>query len=384
MKQNILFVIHTYNTGGVVSSLRSILHSGLSLRYEFRVFSITRGYDHRKEFLKWDCGCNFLTESYFSDFADFPIGRKMEALPIKILKSVPCIREKLKQAIIKFTIWRIEKKVDPCLIIAFQEGMTTDFCSIFRSPNKIAWIHSDYNGVMPVSVDKLQLYSEYRKIVCVSEFTRSNFISRYPSLKDRVCAIHNVFDQQDIVQKSKQKIDDIRFKTDLYTIITVGRISYIKQLSQLPAVASKLKNMGAQFRWYIIGGGNEGGEKERLDQELAKYDLDDMFVLLGNKPNPYPYFREADLLVTNSSSEACPMIFNEAKILGLSVVSNNFGSAYEFLSSDEGDIITTTDNMAGVIYLLITKEKQKKAFRDVSSDSIEKISALIDEFCRPL
>ena len=142
--------------------------------------------------------------------------------------------------------------------------------------------------------------------------------------------------------------------------------------------------MGAQFRWYIIGGGNEGGEKERLDQELAKYDLDDMFVLLGNKPNPYPYFREADLLVTNSSSEACPMIFNEAKILELSVVSNNFGSAYEFLNSDEGDIITTTDNMAGVIYLLITKGKQKKAFRDVSNDSIEKISALIDEFCRPL
>ncbi len=106
MKQNILFVIHTYNTGGVVSSLRSILHSGLSLRYEFRVFSITRGYDHRKEFLKWDCGCNFLTESYFSDFADFPIGRKMEALPIKILKSVPCLREKLKQALTKFTIWR--------------------------------------------------------------------------------------------------------------------------------------------------------------------------------------------------------------------------------------------------------------------------------------
>ena len=225
---------------------------------------------------------------------------------------------------------------------------------------------------------------EYRKIVCVSEFTKGNFISKYPSLKDRVCAIHNIFDQQDIVRKSKQKIDDKRFKTDLYTIITVGRISYIKQLSQLPAVAFKLKNMGAQFRWYIIGGGNEGGEKERLDEELAKYNLNDMFVLLGNKPNPYPYFREADLLVANSSSEACPMIFNEAKILGLSIVSNNFGSAYEFLNSNEGDIITTTDNMAEVIYLLIAKGKQKKAFRDVSSNSIEKITALIDEFCNPL
>ena len=384
MKQNILFVIHTYNTGGAVSSLRSILHSGLSLRYGFKVFSITRGYDHRKEFLKWDCGCNFLTESYFSDFAGFPIGRKMTALPVKLLKSVSCLREKLQQAIIKYTVRRVEKKVNPSLIIAFQEGVTTEFCSFFRSPNKIAWIHSDNIGVMPVSTDKLQLYLEYRKIVCVSEFTKGNFIFKYPSLKDRVCAIHNIFDQQDIVRKSKQKIDDKRFKTDLYTIITVGRISYIKQLSQLPAVAFKLKNMGAQFRWYIIGGGNEGGEKERLDEELAKYNLNDMFVLLGNKPNPYPYFREADLLVTNSSSEACPMIFNEAKILGLSIVSNNFGSAYEFLNSNEGDIITTTDNMAEVIYLLIAKGKQKKAFRDVSSNSIEKITALIDEFCNPL
>lgn len=378
MKQRILFVIPTYNTGGVVSSLLSILHSSLSTHYEFSVFSIEGGYEHKEEFLKWDCGCNSLTESYYSDFANFTIGKKVSALPIKLLKSMTFLREKLKQIIARRTVRKIEKCVKPSFIIAFQEGKATEISSYFHSSNKIAWIHSDYAGAMPNLME--MVYLKYCKIVCVSEFTKGNFISKYPALKDRVCSIHNVFDHQDIVRKSKQEIDDIRFKTDLYTIITVGRISYIKQISQLPAVASKLKSMGAKFRWYVIGGGNEGGEKEALDQELAKYDLEGIFILLGNKPNPYPYFREADLLVTNSRSEACPMIFNEAKVLGLKIVSNNFGSACEFLNSDEGDIITTTDNMAEVIYSLISKGGQKKVPRNVSNDSIEKITALIEEF----
>ena len=57
-------------------------------------------------------------------------------------------------------------------------------------------------------------------------------------------------------------------------------------------------------------------------QAISDHSVENEVICLGNKTNPYPYFKVADLLVSTSSSEACPMIFNEAKILNLPVMAD--------------------------------------------------------------
>ena len=78
-----------------------------------------------------------------------------------------------------------------------------------------------------------------------------------------------------------------------------------------------------------------------------------MVFYLGNKSNPYPYFRESDLLVCMSSSEACPMIFNEAKVIGLPIVTTDFPSSFEFITSSFDGLIIDFENLSQAIIRFI-------------------------------
>ena len=59
--------------------------------------------------------------------------------------------------------------------------------------------------------------------------------------------------------------------------------------------------------------------------------------LLGETLNPYPYMKGADYLLHPSIHEAAPMVFDEAKVLGLPILSTDTTSAKEMLA--ECDIV---------------------------------------------
>jgi len=58
--------------------------------------------------------------------------------------------------------------------------------------------------------------------------------------------------------------------------------------------------------------------------------------------------------VTLSLSEACPMIFNEAKILQIPIVSSDFGSAKEFINNGVDGIISPIEEFPEVIYQMMS------------------------------
>ena len=165
-------------------------------------------------------------------------------------------------------------------------------------------------------------------------------------------------DSSAIIQKSKEQMDDERFSIDEFTIISVGRISAVKQFNLIPSIASSLKTRGLAFKWYILGGKHEIEPYQKLMQAISDYSVENEVICLGNKTNPYPYFKVADLLVSTSSSEACPMIFNEAKILSLPVVTNNFGSAHEFIVEGQDGQICSLTVMADVIDNIIRTKRR--------------------------
>ena len=98
--------------------------------------------------------------------------------------------------------------------------------------------------------------------------------------------------------------------------------------------------------------------------------MKDCVVYLGGKSNPYPYFKMADLLVCVSESEACPMIFNEAKLLNLPIVSTDFPSAFEFIDRDKDGRITQIEAMADTIADIIS-EDSKRNTNDSTFDANE-------------
>jgi glycosyltransferase involved in cell wall biosynthesis len=353
MNKRILFVIPTLkNGGGTIRSLQNIL---LHLNQEYKIDVLPMFY-YPFDIVKLE-HCKIL-----------PYQASLMALGTNIkdlnhLNDNLIVLNLLLRKIILFAIRRMKllNKLFPLLtrksinkinqeeydtIVAFQEGLPTIFCSfINNTKNKVAWIHSNYEEYKKViKTDEFYIYQKFNQIVCVSMYTKNSFINIYPLLENQTDFIYNTLDENYLKLKSKERIDDKRFNNSDFTLISIGRIDPVKQFSLLPEIASKLKQHHIKFKWYLLGDGDQN-ELNKILSNIAQYKVEDCFFYLGSKFNPYPYIAKSSLLVSSSISEACPYVVNEAKVLGIPVVSTNYGSSYEFINHEENGFITTIEEM---------------------------------------
>lgn len=354
--KKVLFITPTLGMGGTNSSLSAIFTWLQKQDMMIDVFALTHqgkgliSYTYKNALLKE----NMFLSAYICNYSETKGLRKLYVFLVKLLKRLSIIiGYDLEGAINRYVVKKIERDSKYDIVVAFQEGATTKFASLFNCKNKIAWIHCDYNRYLPLNKTEESLYVRYNKIVCVSKYTKSVFCRRYPMFARNTIAIHNILDLDRIKQLSTESIEDIRFKNEDFTILSVGRITPIKQFNLIPHIARQLIAKGVKIKWYILGFSSDDNELNTIIENIKKYDVLNIVTWLGNKPNPYPYFIKSDLLVTLSISEACPMIFNEANILKLPIVTTNFGSADEFIQNGLNGTISTVENITSEIEKMI-------------------------------
>ena len=68
---------------------------------------------------------------------------------------------------------------------------------------------------------------------------------------------------------------------------------------------------------------------------IEENQLQDHFILLGMKENPYPYIKEADIYVQPSRFEGKSIAIDEAKILQKPIVVTNFSTAKDQIKNQE-------------------------------------------------
>lgn len=381
-KISILFVIPGYSLGGTTTSLASLLNSEFSSKYDVEVFAINRRSYSHPDIIQYDIGLNGLTTAFNTDFSTFSKKERLKYLPIKLLKQLKPLSNSLKNWIIARTVKQIEDRNHYDYVVAFQEENTTKFTSRFTNANKIAWIHCDYDKSFGIDVNELGLYNQYKNIVCVSDYTRKSFLGRYPSLDEKTVAIHNLFDGDLVLEKSKGAIDDSRFDNYYFTIVSLGRVSEVKRFYLIPEMAAKLRDMNVAFRWYIIGGRNNNRDFQRVIDAISQYGVENEVIYLGSKSNPYPYLKTADLLVSTSMSEACPMVFNEAKLLHVPILSSDFGSAFEFIEEGKDGYITSIEDMPTKLAELVQNREKLKlnksanSYRDTNNSILKQLYSL--------
>ena len=240
-------------------------------------------------------------------------------------------------------------------VIAYEEGACTFFTSKIKAQNKIAWIHCDYNKYLEniKCKNEYRIYKKYHKIVCVSNFTLNNFLNIYPDFKNKSVCIYNTINKDLIIRASQEKIEDIPISTDRKILLSIGRIVPVKQFSLIPEIISKITSNN--FTWYLIGDIDDSSEFKILKEKLLIFNInEDKFIYLGHKDNPYPYIKCSDILISLSRSEACPYVVNEAKILKVPVISNNYPSAYEFIINGHDGIICSLEDMPTQLDMILT------------------------------
>ena len=348
MKKKILFVIDTLTIGGANSSL-SALYAEMKDYYDMNVFALTHDGDvsshgFRDILLPKD----MLTDAYFGDFAKASNKLKAFKFIVKIVKRLSIfLHINIEKTIYKYAVKKIERYNTFDNVVAFQEDASALFVSLFSCKKKIAWIHCDFTRGYPSS--NARIYHYFNKIVFVSHYTELQFLMKYPHYKGKTCFAYNFLDESRIERLSHALILDIQFSDREFTVLSLGRIVPLKRFSKIPSIVARIKSKGINLKWIIIGPVFDEAEHKRLMDNINKYDVRDSVTWLGGKSNPYPYMKRAYLCVSLSTTEACPMVFNEARVLNVPIVTTDFGSAHEFVTDGVDGYIRPIEKIPDVI-----------------------------------
>lgn len=222
----------------------------------------------------------------------------------------------------------LEQEYD--LAVAYAGPM--DFISYFvtnkiKAKKKIQWVHFDITKINFNYSFAKEIYSKFDKIFTVGEEAKEKFIKNIPSLKDKVEVFYNIISRNLVKQMSERENFTDGF--DGIRILTVGRISQEKNQGMTIPILARLKSDGYNIRWYCIGdGGDYKSECERL---IKSYNIEDSYILLGTKTNPYPYMKNCDIYVQPSLYEGYCVTLIEARCFENPIVATNFTSAKEQL-----------------------------------------------------
>ena len=76
-------------------------------------------------------------------------------------------------------------------------------------------------------------------------------------------------------------------------------------------------------------------KNQQLAQDLA---VSEFVCFEGEKTNPFPYVKYADLFALYSAYEGYPMVVGEAQALGTFILTTNYAAAAEQITPAEGMI----------------------------------------------
>ncbi|MEO6828069.1 MAG: glycosyltransferase [Microbacteriaceae bacterium] len=244
------------------------------------------------------------------------------------------------------------------------------------------------------------LYRQYDRLVSVSptlsEINRRN-LSGYADPEKFVSALNTVeaerilrgaeadltettFDEE--TAQSPRWVQLLLTESPRTTFVTVGRLSPEKNHERMIRAFALVHAADPQTRLVIVG---DGPLRAQLDELLLRLGLTDAVLLTGMQRNPFVIMKHADCFVLSSDYEGQPMVILEALVLGLPVVTVEFGSAGNALSKGSGLVVPQTvgglaEGMAAFLagevpgsaldYLKYNKKAVRQFYRAIGATSL--------------
>jgi len=157
-----------------------------------------------------------------------------------------------------------------------------------------------------------QIYKN-KRLIAVSKCLMLGMKKNFYYLKyKKFDYIYNGFDKNLILQKSNElKVED-------NYIVGIGRLEKNKNFEYLIKSFSKITNK--KIKLYLVG---DGEDKYFLKDLVEKLNIANRVKFIGWVDNPYPYIKNAKLLVHPSKIEAMPTVLIESLILHTPVVATD-------------------------------------------------------------
>ena len=304
--KKILFGITGLTVGGAERVLVDIVNQ-LKNDYNITVFTLYAKGDFEKELSK-DITVKSLYPNSYTEMSK--IKKMLISLRLLLCK---------KQIYKKYIMNEYDTQ------IAFLEGPITRLFSVKdKKVKKIVWVHNDIEKVFGNDIkskikrryDK-KIYNNYEKIIFVSRDNLEKFQKQYPNISnEKLEVIYNYINPIVVKEKAQEEINLELDNTNL-NIGIVSRLVEQKALDRLIEIHAKLIQEGYKHKIYVIG---DGPKKTELTQLIQENQVQDTFILLGKKDNPYPYMNKMDVIALLSYYEGFGMVLVEAEILGKYII----------------------------------------------------------------
>lgn len=372
MKKKILFVTQQLECGGVEKALVNLLNLIDRDSYDCEMLVIENSGKFRDFFPEWINILEYDCPQYIKMMANYYRKPQIEEGDNACTK-LSKIGWSLIHYLNKFTTKIFKKNVSyrvmfekykkrndfsnyDMLVDFHGYGVYTTYLVAYQktTAKKVSWIHEETIYAAYKYISECYKHFDYIFGNCIDSC--NNFVSTFPENKEKIGVYYNFLDIQEIERKAQEK--DVSLELDSeFNIVSVGRVSEQKSFHRAVEVAQILKEKGYEFKWMIIG---EGEQYQELKEETKERDLDKCLIFHGFEENPYPYIAGADLYVQTSRAEGFCTTISEAVILGKPIVSTRVGGIEEQLDGSSGGIVTghTSKEIAQAIIKLIENKEE--------------------------
>lgn len=311
MKKSIIFLIPNLKHGGAEKVLVNLVNNLDTQKYDITLQTLFDIGVHKK---------NLATHIKYRSFLPFEF--RGNSYLFKLFSA-------------KFW-WKLIVKSHYDYAVSYLEGPTSRILYGCGDQNtkKIAWLHIELGtpelaaqGFASIK-EATNAYNSFDKIIAVSKNVKNCFMQQI-DLKQEIDILYNTNETEQIVEKSLLPINDKRFIVDdIPSICSVAKLIHTKGFDRLLNVHRRLLDEGLNHKIYILG---VGDKQSFLESQIAKYNLQDSFILLGFDENPYKYVANCDLYVCSSRREGFSTAVTEALVVGTPVVSTDCSGAKELL-----------------------------------------------------
>lgn len=379
MNKKIGFFITSLKIGGIEKALLSMIEKMDKKKYDITVYTIEKKGELLQDFEK------VVTVKEINDLKEKIIWNGKDLLmkyikKRKLLCFIKSLFLMIYYKIIKKDRNELVKNADFLsenldIAVSYQvpiSPITIYVAEKVNAQKKYLWNHADLISVPAFIIENYKKYFiKYDKIFSVSKKATQNVISLLPEFQDKAETFYNIINEEIIIRKANEKINET-FSRDYTNIVTVARLAKGKGYDLAIEITFKLIKKGYKIKWFAIGCGEE---KSNLEKLIKKFNVENYFILLGEKLNPYPYMKNADIYIQPSQYEGYSITSSEAKILCRPIITTNTAGANEKFKNGENAIIVNYDNEEiekAIIDLIENKNKRIKFINNLKKNQNEK------------
>lgn len=202
------------------------------------------------------------------------------------------------------------------------------------------------------------LYPLAQGMVFCSKAGRDSFkkaVTRHPRA---LHVVHNPVDLDAVRAGAQLPLPDTaKLGVSKPFLLGVGRLERQKGFDFLIEAFAQVVTAGLDYHLVILG---EGPDRSQLEKLMHSLHISNRVFLLGFTPNPFPYFKAAEMFVLSSRFEGMPTVIIEAMALGVPTVcfDGKSGTSELFQGGKSPGILVPAENVQKLANAVVTMARQ--------------------------